>query len=329
MNHNIEDGPLISVILPVYNVQLYICKCLDSVINQTYKFLEIILVDDGSTDSSGEICDAYGKRDCRIKVFHKQNGGLSDARNYGISKAKGEFFTFVDSDDYIDEDYVEYLYNLIKDTDYKMSICSLHVCYTNSGKIRDMGNGKQGVLTGKKCIEMMCYHKDVDTAAYAKLCHKSLFREVRFPKGKLFEDIGTLYLLFDRCDYVAYGFEPKYYYMIRNNSIVTSAFCRQKLDLIEMTDAMGDYIDSKYPDLKPATLRRRAYARFSTLNQMIDVENVQEIRDEIISSLNEMRTTVLKNPQTPWRDIIAFYLLKVGYPLYSRFWKIYVKMQRG
>lgn len=328
MNYTADNAPLISVILPVYNVQKYLCRCLNSVIQQSYKFLEIILVDDGSTDCSGKICDIYEKRDCRIKVFHKENGGLSDARNYGISKANGEFLTFVDSDDYIDEDYVEYLYGLIKGTACKMSICSLYVCYTAGGRIRGMGNGKRGVLTGKKCIEMMCYHREVDTAACAKLYHRTLFDEVRFPKGKLFEDIGTLYLLFDQCNYIAYGFEPKYYYMVRNDSIVTSAFHMQKLDLIEMTDAMGDYVDRKYPDLQPATLRRRAYARFSTLNQMIDVENIHDIRDGIITYLNEVCAAVIKNPQTPARDKLAFYLLKTGYPLYSCFWKIYVKMQR-
>ena len=114
---------LISVIVPVYNVENYLKRCLDSIINQTYQNIEIILIDDGSTDNSGNLCEDYKKIDNRIKVVHKTNGGLSDARNTGIKKAKGKYITFVDSDDYVEYDYVEYLYNLIKKYDTNISFC--------------------------------------------------------------------------------------------------------------------------------------------------------------------------------------------------------------
>ena len=259
--------PLISVIVPVYGVEKYVAKCLDTIINQTYRNLEIILVDDGTKDRSGIICEEYAKRDGRIKVFHKENGGLSDARNYGIEHSTGEYLTFIDSDDYLDLDYVEFLYNLIK-KGYRMSLCSLHVVYTSNGHIENKGNGKEVILSGKQCIEMMCYHEEVDTAAYAKLMHRDLFDKVRYPKGKIFEDIGTSYLLFDQCDEIICSFVPKYYYVIRNNSIVTSEFNLSKLDLIEMTNQMADYVNVKYPDLENATLRRRGYA---TLHQHLSL----------------------------------------------------------
>lgn len=326
----INKLPLISVIVPVYNVEKYICRCLDSIIHQTYQNLEIILVDDGSLDNSGKICKEYARKDIRISVFHKVNGGVSDARNYGIDKANGEYLAFIDSDDYVDLDYIEYLYSLIS-RGYKLAICSLCVFFTSNGHLLNKGNGKEVVLSGKKCIEMMCYHKEVDTAVYAKLIHKSLFKNVRFPKGKIFEDIGTLYLIFDQCEKIICGFIPKYYYMIRENSIVTSAFHIRKLDFIDMTDQMADYVNKKYPDLVEATLRRRGYARFSTLNQMLDVkeDNYKKIRKKIIQDLKKIRGSVIRNPKTPKRDKIAYLCLSFGFFVYKFCWKLYIKHERG
>jgi glycosyltransferase involved in cell wall biosynthesis len=325
-----SDEPLISVIVPVYGVEKYINKCLDSIINQTYENLEIILVDDGSKDSSGRICDEYALKDERIRVFHKSNGGLSDARNFGIEQSTGEFITFIDSDDYIDLDYIEFLYHLIK-KGYDLAVCSLHVVYTSNGHVCDKGNGREIVVSGKKCIEMMCYHDEVDTCAYAKLAHRRLFSKVRYPKGKLFEDIGTTYLLFDQCDKIICSFVPKYYYVIRENSIVTSSFNLHKLDLIEMTNQMARYVDEKYPEIKDATLRRRGYAYFSTLNQMLDVKENEyiEIRKKIIKFLKRNSFDIIKNSHTPMRDKVAYLSLNCGFPIYKFLWKSYIKYQRG
>ena len=126
-----RENDLISVILPIYNVEPYLERAVDSIIKQTYRNIEIILVDDGSPDNCGNICDAYAKQDKRIIVIHKENGGLSDARNVGIKKASGKYITLVDSDDYVDDDYVEFLYSLIKNSGADMSICSHTVLYDN------------------------------------------------------------------------------------------------------------------------------------------------------------------------------------------------------
>lgn len=326
-----KNDILVSVILPVYNVEKYLIKCLDSVIRQTYQKLEIILVDDGSTDSSGKICDDYANKDGRIKIFHKKNGGLSDARNYGIERSTGEYLAFIDSDDYVDDDYIEFLMNLTESGKYKISLCSLHVVFTGSDRIMNKGNGKRVILNPKTCIEMMCYHEEVETAAYAKLLHRSLFNNVRFPVGKIFEDIGTSYLLFDQCKEIPCCFVPKYYYVIRENSIVTSSFTKKKLDFIEMTDQMADYVDEKYPDLKTATKRRRLFAYFSTLNQMLDEkdEQVIEIRNQLISYIKSNGFVLLKNKRVPQRDVLAYLCLKCGFSVYRAAWKTYLKIQRG
>ena len=142
------EEELISVILPIYNVEKYLEKCLKSVINQTYKNLEIILVDDGSKDNSPQICDEYAVKDKRIVVIHKSNGGLSDARNAGIEIAKGKYIALIDSDDYVEKDYVQFLYQLIKENNAEMSICSHTVLYTNRTRI-EKETGEHLVLDPK------------------------------------------------------------------------------------------------------------------------------------------------------------------------------------
>lgn len=320
--------PLISVVVPVYNVELYIDRCIKSIISQTYTNLEIILVDDGSTDKSGKKCDEYSNKDSRITVIHKVNGGLSDARNCGIEVALGEYITFVDSDDSIAFDMIEYLYGLIKKFRCRMSICSHYVAFREGKKLVNQGNGKEEKLDAKTCIKRLCYHDQVDTSAWAKLYELSIFDNVKFPKGKLFEDIGTIYKTFIESKNVACGFKPKYYYYVRENSIVTSTFSPKKLDLIEMTDRMGEDVLALFPDLEKAVCRRRVYARFSTLNQMLDCKDWEIEKNRIIEYIKRNSSVILKC-KSPVRDKIAIVILWVGLGLYKYSWKIFKKRIKG
>ncbi len=313
---------LISVILPVYNIKMYLKKCMNSIFAQTYKNLEIIMVDDGSTDGSGVVCDEFSALDKRVVVFHKKNGGLSDARNYGIERANGEYITCIDPDDFIDSDFISYLYELICRYGTKMSLCQHRVLFDN-GKIDEKGSSGEEVLSNKVCIERMMYHDVIDTSAWAKLYHKDLFRDVRYPYGKLFEDIATTYKLMLQCEKIAVGYKSKYNYIIRQTSIVNCSFNPKKFDLLESTDGMAEDVIRKYPDLKNAVLRRRVYARFSTLNQMLGVKGWEDKRNEMIQFIKENSKTVLADKKTPKRDIIAIRLLSLGYPVYSVFWKLY------
>lgn len=312
-------GPLISIILPVYNIEEYLNKCIDSLFKQTYTNIELVIVDDGSSDICSKLCDSYVELDDRVKVFHKSNGGLSDARNYGILKAKGEFVTCVDPDDYVDSDYVEYLYTLIKTFNTKMSICQHRVVY----KDHCIDYGKEidsEMLSAEQCIERMLYHDVIDTSAWAKLYHKSLFDNVTYPVGKLFEDIATTYKLMIQSETIAVGYESKYSYCYRNSSIVNNHFSIKKLDLLEMTDKMADEVNSVFPALNRATIRRQVYARFSTLNQMIGVDNVDKQRNDIIDFIKMHSKNVFRNPKTPRRDKVAIILLELSYPLYEFIW---------
>lgn len=320
----------IAVIIPVYNVEEYIEKCINSVKNQTYTNFEAIIVNDGTKDASIEVAKKIVAGDERFIFLTKENGGLSSARNYGVKHASADYITFIDSDDYITEDYLEYLYSLIEKYGTKLSICSLYNTFQKSGKTLALGNGEEGVMTSKTAIERMCYHDMVDTCAVAKIYHKSLFDNIEFPEGKLFEDIATLYKVFLEAGDIAYGFKEKYYYAIRENSIVTASFNSRKLDLLDMTDNLAKDVLSVYRDLEPAVRRRQLYARFSTLNQMFEIKSEDEsTRKEIIRYINENSKEILLDKKAPARDKAAIIALKLfGFEIYKKLWKAYLSYKK-
>ena len=160
--------PKISVVLPIYNVKKYLETCVKAMTGQTYQNLEIILVDDGSPDGCPALCDELAKTDKRIRVLHKENGGLSDARNAGTQIATGEYITFVDSDDVVTETYVEYLYSLVEKYGCDMSLCT-HTVVFEDGKKIPYGDGTDEMLDAKECLRRMLYHDVIDTSAWAKL----------------------------------------------------------------------------------------------------------------------------------------------------------------
>lgn len=321
--HN-ETEPLISVILPVYNVSEYIDFCIESVRKQDYKNIEIILVCDGPTDDSGDKCDYYGSLDNRIVVIHKENGGISDARNVGAQHAHGEYITFIDSDDTVYHDYVSYLYSLIKKYQTKMSLGIHEICLKDK-RIRNNETGKDECLDSKTCIKRMLYHDVIDTSAWAKMYHKDLLKNISYPKGKLFEDIGTTYKFFLASERIACGYHTIYSYCIRNNSIVTGSFNVKKYDLLEMTDKMGEDVLRYYPELRSGVLRRRVYARFSTLNQLLNVEGQDTERNNIIKFIKTHSSEIRNDKLAPKRDKVACVLLGLGYPVYKLAWSIMKK----
>ena len=217
--------PLISVIVPCYNVEEYLPKCIESILSQTYRNLELFLVDDGSPDRSGEICDEYAVRDKRIKVIHKENGGLSDARNAALDVMTGEYVTFVDSDDYVAPDYVELLYKLIAENDVRLSVTGFRTFAENTSP--EIGNYPvtERVLGTVEALTEMFYQRAFDTSAWAKMYHRSLFSDgIRYPKGWLYEDLSVTYRLMMKCDRIAFGDYRSYFYLLRDTSIEGAPF---------------------------------------------------------------------------------------------------------
>lgn len=229
--------PKISVIVPVYNVEKYLHRCVDSIINQTYKDIEIILVDDGSTDRGGEICDNYAKLDNRIKVIHKKNGGLSDARNIGIENSTGEYISFVDSDDYIHYDMIKRLYINIKECKANISICGYLETYENI----DVINENELIINNIKYFNNiealnLLYDKKMGVnfvVSWGKLYEKNLFENILFPKAKLHEDQFTTYKLFFESKKIVYDSSKLYFYFQRNDSIMNKQFNIKRMDIFD------------------------------------------------------------------------------------------------
>lgn len=247
----------ISIIVPVYNVSKYIRKCLDTIINQTYTNLEIILIDDGSTDDSGNICDEYAKRDKRIKVIHKENEGLSIARNTGIKNATGKYIGFIDSDDWIDLDMYNRLYNNLKNENAEISCCNRLLVYSN--KQKEYGTSSYyEVMNSERAIELMCTYGYIGVSVYTKLFEKKLFDGIEFPNGKKSEDVFIIYKLLDKASVIVYDATPLYYYRQREGSITSAK--NINLDIIDASKEMMDFVEKKYPDIKSVVENNYVYS---------------------------------------------------------------------
>ena len=322
-----DEEDLISVIVPVYNVEEYLKKCIDSIISQAYTNLEIILVDDGSTDNCGKICDEYAENDKRIKVIHKENGGLSDARNAGIDIAKGKYLTFIDSDDFVENNYIELLYDEAKKYDADLSIASHKVIYSKT--CMDKSTNEEFCSDAKIILEKILYDDGVDLSAWGKLYKSKLFKEIRYPKDRLYEDSATTYKLIDLSNKIAVNSKPVYNYVIREKSITNNVFSEKKLDLITSTKEMTDFIKTKYPDLEKACNRRLMYSYLSTLSQLAkSSSDNKEIEQKLLDYINENKKEVLKDKKITKRDRLGIYATTFGMKSYKFFWKCYTKFTK-
>ncbi len=242
-----NEKPLISVIVPVYKVEQYLDRCVESIVNQTYKNLEIILVDDGSPDNCPAMCDNWAKKDARIKVVHKQNGGLSDARNAGMSVASGEYIAFVDSDDWVGLRFIEILYKAISKYDVRLAACEV-------ATVHDVVNCELNCdlnivsLDTEQAFETILYGRGVRAVAWNKLYHRSLIEKRSFPVGKLHEDEFFTFEVLCECEKIAFTDAVLYYYYQRENSIM-STISPKHLDAIEARVKRIDYFKNTYPRL--------------------------------------------------------------------------------
>lgn len=212
---------MISVIVPVYNVEKYIEKCINSIRHQTYKELQIILVDDGSTDDSGALCEKVAEQDVRIIVVHQSNGGLSAARNTGIIHATGEYLAFIDSDDYIHPQMMEVLLNNMKIADADLSVCNFKRVSEEENPTLDdvIGKGYE-IYTGKEVMAQLYRKNLVTVVAWNKLYKRELFEKIRYPKERVHEDEAIIHRILEKCRRTVYSEQQLYFYVQRTNSIM-------------------------------------------------------------------------------------------------------------
>lgn len=231
---NVCDNPLVSVIIPVYNVEDYVEECIESVINQTHTNLEIIIVNDGSKDSSRSKCSRIAERDERIKIIDKENGGLSSARNAGLEIAKGTFLSFVDSDDYIDSRMLETLVSLIAEVGADIACCNYDEVNEKSDFILTHKIRFEGVETydRRTALELMLAENYFKCFACNKLFRRDLFDGIRYPEGMHYEDIITLYELLGKSTRLVFTSKALYHYRVRNNSITRAKFTKKNYDVL-------------------------------------------------------------------------------------------------
>ena len=233
--------PAISVIVPVYNVELYLHECIDSILSQTFTDFELILVDDGSPDNCGAICDEYAAKDSRIVVIHQENGGLSAARNAGMDIAQGEYIAFVDSDDYIAPEFLNHLYLLIQKTAATLSTCRL----LSGGEFDDIYSAQFRVIEGREAALQV---ERIGVEVCGKLFHNELIKDFRFPVGKICEDRAyTPYALY-WSDTVAVSQAKLYFYRIREGSIMHQTISAKRYDDIQHIDDYLQYMITKNED---------------------------------------------------------------------------------
>lgn len=277
--------PIISIIVPIYNVEKYLPKCIESILNQNFKEFELILVDDGSPDRSGDICDKYASKDNRIKVIHKKNGGVSSARNAGLKAAIGDYIGFVDPDDYIDENMYKKLYELCKE-----NYCDIGICRFN----REI-NGK---LTGKEIEDKIVTLNNMDAmrelfkgelyrfSLCNKLFKRKCFNNVVFPEGRIHEDLSTTYKLFANSSKSVYTPYLGYIYVKRENSILTSVYSEKRLQSLIGWEEIIEFMSISYSEIIDQVIATFTYWCMDNVTYILkQVDNKKSVK----SYLNTIR----------------------------------------
>lgn len=309
MGVNMEKEILISVVIPVYKVELYLKECVDSVINQSYSNLEIILVDDGSPDSCGKICDEYKNKDSRVKVIHKENGGLSDARNAGIDVANGQLITFLDSDDYISKDMIEKLYINLINCHADVSMCAKY-CFGEKINPYIFKKSEKCIILENNDSLKFIYNDCWE--AWSKLYKMELFKNLRYPKGVLYEDFALTPKIFFHVHRSVYTPEALYYYRQRTDSIMTS-IPQSRADVIRNADEniqffINNKLDDKTLDEIFKCIKRELNRKRILADRSTDIGKI------FINEFNAFQKKYLKmelrNPKTLYSCFVIIKYLK-------------------
>ena len=312
----------ISIVVPVYNVENYLQYSVGSLRKQTYENIEIILVDDGSTDSSGEICDQYAREDDRIKVLHIENGGLSNARNTGVKESSTDWIVFIDSDDYYDHRAIEYLVEL-RDK-YRVDLVATPVIevrnYENSDFLGDFREKYSGKLDRRTALEQMFYGNYVGTHSGGKLYKKEILLRFPYPNGMLYEDLALAYEHIASCENIAVSDLNLYKYYRRPGSIVNSKYSDRLLDFYKAMEWNRSYIERDYPndkEMRRALNVRYVFNGLHIVHAMLSsgmYSDVNKIRKEYTRYFND----IIPNPNITGKNKVKYLMLLVSPKLYEK-----------
>ena len=312
----------ISIVIPVYNVENCLSYCVESLRQQTYKNIEIILVDDGSTDSSGEICDQYAREDNRIKVLHIENGGLSNARNTGVKESSTDWIVFIDSDDYYDHRAIEFLVKL-RDK-YRVDLVATPVIevrnYENSDFLGDFREKYSRKLDRRTALEQMFYGNYVGTHSGGKLYKKEILLRFPYPNGMLYEDLSLAYEHIASCENIAVSALNLYKYYRRPGSIVNSKYSDRLLDFYKAMEWNRSYIERDYPndkEMRRALNVRYVFNGLHIVHAMLSSDmyaEVNKIRKEYIQYFKD----VILNSNVTRKNKVKYLMFLVSPKLYEK-----------
>ncbi|MCQ2289280.1 MAG: glycosyltransferase [Muribaculaceae bacterium] len=258
------ESALITIIVPVYNVAVYLDRCVESIIHQTYHNLEIILVDDGSTDGSADLCDLWAERDERIRVIHQENGGLSMARNAALDIMTGDYVAMVDGDDYVGIDFARILYKVISHNRADIAAAAWSIFDDGNDPQITLDDGPELTFTSSEAIDDVFYQHTLTNSACSKLFKSSIFKTLRFPQGLLYEDLAVIYDILEGAQTVAYTSRTLYYYRQRSGSI-TQKFTPERIHVLDITEQIEKRMATAAPEHLPAARSRRLSACFNIL----------------------------------------------------------------
>lgn len=284
------NNPLISVIVPVYKAEAYLERCVNSIINQTYKNLEIILVDDGSPDRCGEMCDEFAKQDSRIRVIHKENGGQSSARNAALDIMTGDYVGFVDSDDWIELNMYEHLYNLLVDNNAQISACGTKLEHLN-GKISYFNisypNNKD--IRKYNTIQALTENFNNSIITYSlcdKLYERKIFSDIRFTDGKIYEDMELIPKCLENANCVIYDPTPLYYYNLTEESTIRGVFNPRRFAEVDVALKKAEDYKIRYPQLYNIAMASYIEVCLNVIHLSNGVKSCAQRRSELINILN-------------------------------------------
>ncbi len=319
----------VSVIIPVYNVEKYLRRCIESVVQQTYKDIEIILVDDGSSDNSGVLCDKWAEKDHRIKVLHKANGGLSSARNAGTCVAAGDSILYVDSDDYLSADCISKLVEICEKTDADIAIVQMmFISEDTNDEIHIDQKEIIKVLSAEQAIEESLYQRLYSCCAPAKLYKKEVIADIEFPIGRVSEDLATCHLFLDKAGKVAYTNAIGYYYRQHDNSIM-HVFNPKRMDAMEWALQIEEFCKAKYPNILTAARCRIFNVAVHLILDLPDSSKEHEkYYGDLWKEIKRTRICVLLSRKIRFRERAAAILSFGGEALLKRVWNSKLAVKR-
>lgn len=321
---------MISILVPVYNVEKYLRCCLDSILGQTYTDYEVILVNDGSTDQSGAICDAYAaEHDC-IRVIHQKNAGVAQTRNVLVAAAQGEYITFVDSDDSIEPTYLEVLLRDLQETGADVSICSWSEV-SDAGVRTELGwdlkeKGFQ-VWTTQQAVMSLLYQKGIDNNPWGKLYVRAVLEDVEFPAGRVYEDLAVLYMILLKARRICYRPEALYLYTCNTVGISQSVFSPRRMDLIDMAEELYRDVEQRFPDYRRAAQARLLRAYIHVYLQIPNQEAYKDYMNRVFKGIRKHCRAVASDPEAK-RGTRRAALIACVHPVLLRWlrrFKVYAK----